>query len=242
MRPSGRAADQLRPISLETGVNKHAEGSCLVRFGDTQVLCTASIEENVPPWLRKSGKGWVTAEYGMLPRATTTRTNREAARGKQSGRTQEIQRLIGRSLRAVTDLAGFGERQIKIDCDVIQADGGTRTAAITGGYVALHLAFQHMLDVGALTAIPMSDQIAGVSCGIYQGNQVLDLDYAEDSAAQADANFVLTGGGDIVEIQMTAEEEPFSRDRFDAMLGLATKGIAELVALQRQALGLDPAE
>jgi ribonuclease PH len=242
MRPSGRAADQLRRVSLETGVSKHAEGSCLVSFGDTQVLCTASIEETVPPWLRKSGKGWVTAEYGMLPRATTTRTNREAARGKQSGRTQEIQRLIGRSLRAVTDLAGFGERQIKIDCDVIQADGGTRTAAITGGYVALHLAFQHMLDVGALTAIPMSDQIAGVSCGIYQGNQVLDLDYAEDSAAQADANFVLTGGGDIVEIQMTAEEEPFSRDRFDAMLGLATKGIAELVALQRQALGLDPAE
>ncbi len=241
MRPSGRAADQLRPISLETGVNKHAEGSCLVRFGDTQVLCTASIEENVPPWLRKSGKGWVTAEYGMLPRATTTRTNREAARGKQSGRTQEIQRLIGRSLRAVTDLAGFGERQIKIDCDVIQADGGTRTAAITGGYVALHLAFQHMLEVGALTAIPLSDQIAGVSCGIYQGNQILDLDYEEDSAAQADANFVLTGAGDIVEIQMTAEEEPFSRDRFEAMLGLATRGVAELTALQRHALGLDPA-
>ncbi len=242
MRPSGRAADQLRPVSLETDVNKHAEGSCLARFGDTHVLCTASIEDGVPPWLRNTGRGWVTAEYGMLPRATTTRTNREAARGKQSGRTQEIQRLIGRSLRAVTDLSGFGERQIKIDCDVIQADGGTRTAAITGGYVALHLAFQHMLDVSALKTIPMSDQIAGVSCGIYQGNQVLDLDYAEDSAAQADANFVLTGGGDIVEIQMTAEEEPFSRDRFDAMLGLATKGIAELVALQRQALGLDPAE
>jgi ribonuclease PH len=242
MRPSGRAADELRPISLETEVNKYAEGSCLVRFGDTHVLCTASIEEGVPPWLRNTGRGWVTAEYGMLPRATTTRTGREAARGKQSGRTQEIQRLIGRSLRAVTDLKGFGERQIKVDCDVIQADGGTRTAAITGGYVALHLAFQHMLDVGALKTIPLSDQIAGVSCGIYQGNQVLDLDYAEDSAAQADANFVLTGGGDIVEIQMTAEEEPFSRDRFDAMLGLATKGIAELVALQRQALGLDPAE
>ena len=241
MRPSGRAADQLRPVSLETGVNKHAEGSCLVRFGDTQVLCTASIEETVPPWLRKSGKGWVTAEYGMLPRATTTRTHREAARGKQSGRTQEIQRLIGRSLRAVTDLSGFGERQIKIDCDVIQADGGTRTAAITGGYVALHLAFQHMLEVGALAAIPLSDQIAGVSCGIYQGHQILDLDYEEDSAAQADANFVLTGAGAIVEIQMTAEAEPFSRDRFDAMLGLATGGIAELTALQRQALGLDPA-
>jgi len=240
MRPSGRAADQLRPISLETEVNKYAEGSCLARFGDTHVLCTASIEEGVPPWLRNTGRGWVTAEYGMLPRATTTRTGREAARGKQSGRTQEIQRLIGRSLRAVTDLKGFGERQIKVDCDVIQADGGTRTAAITGGYVALHMAFQHMLEVGALKAIPLSDRIAGVSCGIYQGNQVLDLDYAEDSAAQADANFVLTGGGDIVEIQMTAEEEPFSRDRFDDMLGLATKGIAELAALQRQALGLDP--
>ncbi len=241
MRPSGRAADQLRPVSLETGVNKHAEGSCMARFGDTHVLCTASIEDGVPPWLRNTGRGWVTAEYGMLPRATTTRTNREAARGKQSGRTQEIQRLIGRSLRAVTDLSGFGERQIKIDCDVIQADGGTRTAAITGGYVALHLAFQHMLEVGALAAIPLSDQIAGVSCGLYQGNHVLDLDYAEDSAAQVDANFVLTGAGDIVEIQMTAEEEPFSRDQFDAMFGLASRGIAELAALQRQALGLDPA-
>ncbi len=241
MRPSGRAADQLRPVSLETAVNKHAEGSCLARFGDTQVLCTASIEAGVPPWLRNTGRGWVTAEYGMLPRATTTRTNREAARGKQSGRTQEIQRLIGRSLRAVTDLSGFGERQIKIDCDVIQADGGTRTAAITGGYVALHLAFQHMREIGALAAIPLRDQIAGVSCGIYQGHQILDLDYEEDSAAQADANFVLTGAGDIVEIQMTAEEEPFSRDRFDAMLGLATRGVAELIALQRQALGLDPA-
>ena len=241
MRPSGRAADQLRPVSLETDVNKHAEGSCLARFGDTQVLCTASIEAGVPPWLRNTGRGWVTAEYGMLPRATTTRTNREAARGKQSGRTQEIQRLIGRSLRAVTDLAGFGERQIKVDCDVIQADGGTRTAAITGGYVALHLAFQHMREIGALAAIPLRDQIAGVSCGIYQGHQILDLDYEEDSAAQADANFVLTGAGDIVEIQMTAEEEPFSRDRFDAMLGLATRGVAELIALQRQVLGLDPA-
>ena len=240
MRPSGRASDELRPIALETGVSKHAEGSCLVRFGDTQVLCTASIEEGVPPWLRKSGKGWVTAEYGMLPRATTTRTAREAARGKQSGRTQEIQRLIGRSLRAVTDLAGFGERQIKVDCDVIQADGGTRTAAITGGYVALHLAFQHMHDVGAIPAVPLSDQVAAVSCGLYRGAAVLDLDYEEDSAAQADANFVLTGAGDIVEIQMTAEEKPFSRDQFDALLELATRGAAELAALQRRALGLDP--
>jgi ribonuclease PH len=241
MRPSGRAPDELRPIALETGVSKHAEGSCLVRFGDTQVLCTASIEEGVPPWLRKSGKGWVTAEYGMLPRATTTRTAREAARGKQSGRTQEIQRLIGRSLRAVTDLTGFGERQIKVDCDVIQADGGTRTAAITGGYVALHLAFAHMLDIGAIPAVPLSDLVAAVSCGIYQDAEILDLDYEEDAGAQADANFVLTGAGDIVEIQMTAEEEPFSRARFDAMLVLAATGIQELTRLQRQALGLDEA-
>jgi ribonuclease PH len=241
MRPSGRAPDELRPIALEIDVNKHAEGSCLVRFGDTQVLCTASIEDSVPPWLRKSGKGWVTAEYGMLPRATTTRTAREAARGKQSGRTQEIQRLIGRSLRAVTDLTGFGERQIKVDCDVIQADGGTRTAAITGGYVALHLAFAHMLDIGAIPAVPLSDLVAAVSCGIYQDAEILDLDYEEDAGAQADANFVLTGAGDIVEIQMTAEEEPFSRARFDAMLVLAATGIQELTRLQRQALGLDEA-
>jgi ribonuclease PH len=240
MRPSGRAADQLRPVSLEIDVNKHAEGSCLARFGDTHVLCTASIEDGVPPWLRNTGRGWVTAEYGMLPRATTTRTGREAARGKQSGRTQEIQRLIGRSLRAVTNLSGFGERQIKVDCDVIQADGGTRTAAITGGYVALYQAFQHMLDIGALAAIPFTDQVAGVSCGIYRDSHILDLDYAEDSAAQADANFVLTGAGDIVEIQMTAEEKPFSRDQFDALLELATRGAAELAALQRRALGLDP--
>ena len=241
MRPSGRAPDELRPIALEIGVSKHAEGSCLVRFGDTQVLCTASIEDSVPPWLRKSGKGWVTAEYGMLPRATTTRTPREAARGKQSGRTQEIQRLIGRSLRAVTDLTGFGERQIRVDCDVIQADGGTRTAAITGGYVALHLAFAHMLDVGAISAVPLSDMVAAVSCGIYQDAEILDLDYEEDADAQADANFVLTGAGDIVEIQMTAEEAPFSRARFDAMLALAATGIQELTRLQRQALGLDEA-
>jgi ribonuclease PH len=240
MRPSGRAADQLRPVSLEIDVNKHAEGSCLARFGDTHVLCTASIEDGVPPWLRNTGRGWVTAEYGMLPRATTTRTGREAARGKQSGRTQEIQRLIGRSLRAVTNLSGFGERQIKVDCDVIQADGGTRTAAITGGYVALYQAFQHMLEIGALAAIPFSDQVAGVSCGIYRDGHILDLDYEEDSAAQTDANFVLTGAGDIVEIQMTAEEKPFSRDQFDAMLELAIRGVADLAALQRRALGLDP--
>ena len=239
MRPSGRAPDELRPIALETGVSKHAEGSCLVRFGDTQVLCTASIEDNVPPWLRKSGKGWVTAEYGMLPRATTTRTPREAARGKQSGRTQEIQRLIGRSLRAVTDLTGFGERQIKVDCDVIQADGGTRTAAITGAYVALHLAFAHMLEMSAIRSIPLSHQVAAVSCGIYQDAPILDLDYEEDAGAQADANFVLTDSGEIVEIQMTAEEAPFSRAQFDVMLALAATGIQELTRLQRRALGLD---
>ncbi len=238
MRPSGRAPDELRPVTLETEVSKHAEGSCLARFGDTHVLCTASIEESVPPWLRKSGKGWVTAEYGMLPRSTTTRTAREAARGKQSGRTQEIQRLIGRSLRAVTDLSGFGERQIKVDCDVIQADGGTRTAAITGAYVALHLAFQHMLDVKAVKAIPLSDEVAAVSCGLYQGAAVLDLDYEEDSAAQADANFVLTGGGGIVEVQMTAEGAPFARAEMDALMGLAEAGIRRLVAEQRRVLGL----
>ena len=237
MRPSGRAADQLRPISLEIDVSKHAEGSCLACFGDTQVLCTASIEENVPPWLRKSGKGWVTAEYGMLPRATTTRTNREAARGKQSGRTQEIQRLIGRSLRAVTDLAGFGERQIKIDCDVIQADGGTRTAAITGAYVALHLAFQHMLEIGAIKALPFTDQVAAVSCGLCGEVPVLDLDYQEDSGAQADANFVLTGSGGIVEVQGTAEDAPFQRAELDRLLDLATGAVGDLVALQKQAIG-----
>ncbi len=238
MRPSGRAPDELRPVTLETEVSKHAEGSCLVRFGDTHVLCTASIEEGVPPWLRNSGKGWVTAEYGMLPRSTTTRTAREAARGKQSGRTQEIQRLIGRSLRAVTDLSGFGERQIKVDCDVIQADGGTRTAAITGGYVALHLAFQHMLEVKALPVIPLSDAVAAVSCGLYQGAAVLDLDYEEDSAALADANVVLTGGGGIVEIQMTAEGAPFARAEMDALMALAEAGIRRLVAEQRRVLGL----
>ena len=239
MRPSGRAADELREIALKIDVNKHAEGSCLARFGDTQVLCTASIEDNVPPWLRKSGKGWVTAEYGMLPRATTTRTNREAARGKQSGRTQEIQRLIGRSLRAVTELSGFGERQIKLDCDVIQADGGTRTAAITGAYVALHAAFGHMVELGAIPEIPLSGQVAAVSCGIYRDAPILDLDYEEDADAQVDANFVLTGAGAIVEIQMTAETAPFSEDQMTAMLTLARKGVDELAALQRHVLGLD---
>ncbi|MEE8189829.1 MAG: ribonuclease PH [Kiloniellales bacterium] len=238
MRPSGRAANELRPVSLETGVSKHAEGSCLVRFGDTHVLCTASIEESLPHWLRNSGRGWVTAEYGMLPRATTTRTDREAARGRQSGRTQEIQRLIGRSLRAVTDLTAFGERQIRVDCDVIQADGGTRTAAITGGYVALYLAFQHMLDLKAVPAVPMSDQVGAVSCGLYRGVAILDLDYEEDSNVQADANFVLTGRGGIVEVQVTAEGEAFARSEMDALMDLAEAGIRQLVGKQRQALGL----
>jgi ribonuclease PH len=238
MRPSGRAPDALRPVTLETDVNKHAEGSCLARFGDTHVLCTASIEESLPPWLRNSGRGWVTAEYGMLPRSTTTRTDREAARGRQTGRTQEIQRLIGRSLRAVTDLRGFGERQIRVDCDVIQADGGTRTAAVTGGYVALYLAFQHMLELHAIKAIPFGDQVAAVSCGIYRGQAVLDLDYEEDSNVQADANFVLTGAGGIVEIQTTAEDEPFSHAQFEDMMGLAETGIRRLAVLQRAALGI----
>lgn len=239
MRPSGRTPDQLRDVTLEIDVNKHAEGSCLVKFGDTHVLCTASVEDSVPSWLRNSGKGWVTAEYGMLPRSTGSRTAREAARGKQSGRTQEIQRLIGRSLRAVTDLKGFGERQIKVDCDVIQADGGTRTASITGAYVALYRAFAHMQDLGAISEIPFSDQVAAISCGLYKGTPVLDLDYDEDSTAEADANFVLTGRGGIVEIQGTAEETAFSREQFNALLDLAEAGIQSLAAAQRQALGLD---
>ena len=238
MRPSGRAPNELRPVTLEVDVNKHAEGSCLARFGDTHVLCMASIEDSVPPFLRNSGRGWVTAEYGMLPRSTNTRTDREAARGRQTGRTQEIQRLIGRSLRAVTDLTAFGERQIKVDCDVLQADGGTRTAAITGGYAALHMAFGHMVELGAIPALPFSDQVAAVSCGIYKGTAVIDLDYAEDSGAEVDANFVLTGAGDMVEIQMTAEERPFSRAQFDAMLDLAAAGVRALAAAQRRALGL----
>ncbi len=238
MRPSGRAPDELRPIVLDTGVNKHAEGSCLTRFGDTHVLCTASVEDRVPPFLRNSGRGWVTAEYGMLPRATNSRTDREAVRGKQSGRTLEIQRLIGRSLRAVTDDRAFGERSIRIDCDVLQADGGTRTAAITGSYVALHLAFAHMVEIGAIEAVPLSDQVAAVSCGLYQGEAVLDLDYEEDSNVQADANFVLTGQGGIVEIQTTAEHTAFGRAEFDRMLSLAEDGIGQLVAHQRRTLGL----
>jgi ribonuclease PH len=237
-RPSGRAADELRAVRLEPGFAKYAEGSCLARFGDTHVLCAATIEDKVPPFLRNTGRGWITAEYGMLPRSTHTRTDREAARGRQSGRTQEIQRLIGRSLRAVTNLAALGERQIRIDCDVLQADGGTRTAAVTGSFVALHIALQRLVRDGILPALPLSDAVAAVSCGISGGGAVLDLDYAEDSTAEADANFVLTGRGGIVEVQATAEAEPFSEERFADMLALARRGVARLVALQRAALGL----
>jgi ribonuclease PH len=237
-RPSGRAFDQLRAISLETGISKYAEGSCLAKFGDTHVLCTASVDPGTPRWLKGQGLGWVTAEYGMLPRSTHSRTDREAARGKQSGRTQEIQRLIGRSLRAVTDRAAMGERQIKIDCDVIQADGGTRTAAITGSYVALYLAFDSMVKLGALEMVPLKTSIAAISCGIWEGQPVLDLDYAEDSACQTDSNFVLTGNGGIVEIQATAEQDPFQEGEFDELLRLARKGIAELTQHQNKALGL----
>jgi len=239
MRPSGRSANELRAITLETGFSKYAEGSCLVRFGDTHVLCNASVDERVPPWMRNSGKGWVTAEYGMLPRSTHTRTDREAARGKQSGRTQEIQRLIGRSLRSVTDLKALGERQIKVDCDVVQADGGTRTASITGAYVALHIALAKLVADGVLKSIPLTDQVVAVSCGLYESTAVLDLDYPEDSNAQADANFVLTGVGDIIEIQGTAEESPFSRAQFMELLDLAEHGGTQLAIAQRNALGLD---
>ena len=237
MRPSGRAPDQLRPVSLEPGFSRHAEGSCLVKFGDTHVLCTASVDEKVPPWMRNSGKGWVTAEYGMLPRSTHTRTDREAARGKQSGRTQEIQRLIGRSLRAVVNLQAMGERQINIDCDVLQADGGTRTASITGAWVALHYAFERLIKDGKLAVNPLTGTVAAVSCGLWEGTAVLDLDYPEDSKADADANFVLTGAGGIVEIQGTAEKDPFTEAQFHELLTLAKKGIGELVALQKLALG-----
>ena len=239
IRPSGRAADQMRPVSLEPGANKYAEGSCLARFGDTHVICTASIEERVPFWMRDSGKGWVTAEYGMLPRSTGTRTDREAARGKQSGRTQEIQRLIGRALRSVTDLSAMGERQIKIDCDVLLADGGTRTASITGAWVALYLAFDRLVKKGSLKAIPMTGQVAAVSCGLYNDLAVLDLDYIEDSSAGVDSNFVLTQDGRFVEVQGTAERDPFSQEQFDTMLALARKGVTELCAAQLSVLGLD---
>jgi ribonuclease PH len=237
MRPSERLADALRPVTLETGVNRYAEGSCLVSFGHTRVLVTASLEEGVPPFLRGRGQGWVTAEYGMLPRATHTRGRREAAQGKQSGRTQEIQRLIGRSMRAVVDLKALGERQITLDCDVVQADGGTRTAAVTGGWVALRLATRHLLQEGVIAADPILDHVAAISCGVFQGEPVLDLEYEEDSNAEADANFVLTGSGDIVEIQATGEKRGFTRAEFEALFGLAQGGIAELIAMQKVAIG-----
>ena len=236
MRPSERTAALLRPVTLETGVTRYAEGSCLVSFGHTKVLVTASLEEGVPGFLRGKGQGWVTAEYGMLPRATHTRGRREAAAGKQSGRTQEIQRLIGRSLRAITDLKALGERQITVDCDVLQADGGTRTASITGAWVALRLATRYLLDEGVITADPILDQVAAISCGVFAGTPVLDLDYEEDSNAEADANFVLTGSGDIVEVQATGEKRGFSEAEFEALFSLARKGIGELCELQRAAV------
>ncbi len=233
MRPSKRKPDELRPVSIDRAVAMHAEGSCLIKFGNTHVFCTASLEERIPPWLKGQGRGWVTAEYGMLPRATTDRTRREATVGHPSGRTQEIQRLIGRSLRAVVDLPKLGERQISIDCDVIQADGGTRTAAITGAWVALHDCLQWMRARDMIRDGVLRDHVAAVSCGIYKGAPVLDLDYAEDSKADTDANFVMTGSGGIVEIQATAEAEPFQRETFDELVGLARKGISELISLQK---------
>ena len=236
MRPSGRKPDELRPVSFTRGFTRHAEGSCLVRFGDTHVLCTASLEERVPPWLKGGGKGWVTAEYGMLPRATHERTRREAASGKQSGRTQEIQRLVGRSLRAVVDLVALGERQITLDCDVLQADGGTRTAAITGSWVALFDCLKWMEQRAMFKTWPLKDHVAAISCGIHGGTPVLDLDYPEDSSAGTDANFVMTGSGGIVEIQGTAEGEPFSEATLGELLALAKKGIGELVAKQKDAI------
>jgi ribonuclease PH len=236
MRPSGRALDQMRDVTIETGVTRHAEGSCLIRCGDTHVLCTASLEERVPPFLRNTGQGWVTAEYGMLPRATTTRMRREAAAGKQSGRTQEIQRLIGRSLRAGIDRNALGERQITVDCDVIQADGGTRCAAITGGWVALRLAVNRLMKAGDIVTDPMEDHVAAVSCGVYAGQPVLDLDYPEDSEAGTDANFVMTGAGRMIEVQASAEGSTFSRGEFEALLALAETGVADLVKAQKAAV------
>ena len=236
MRPSRRQVDELRPVSLERGVVKYAEGSCFVKFGDTHVLVTASLEERLPPWLKGQGRGWVTAEYGMLPRATSERTRREASVGKQGGRTVEIQRLIGRSLRSVIDLVALGERQITIDCDVIQADGGTRTASITGAWVALADCLRWMKSRDMVRQEVLRDHIAAVSCGVYQNTAVLDLDYAEDSEADTDANFVLSGSGKIVEIQATAERDPFSEEQFMALLALARKGCDKLVNLQKMAV------
>jgi ribonuclease PH len=238
MRPSRRKPDELRPIAIERGYTRHAEGSVLIAFGDTRVICTASVEEGVPGFLKGRGQGWVTAEYGMLPRSTHTRTDREAARGRQSGRTQEIQRLIGRSLRAVTDLGALGERTVKLDCDVIQADGGTRTASVTGAFVALHDAVRGLIERKVLAASPIRDFVAAVSVGLYEGLPILDLDYAEDSGCDTDMNVVMTGSGGFVEVQGTAEGRPFSPDQMQALIALARQGIAELVAKQKAVLGV----
>jgi ribonuclease PH len=237
MRPSKRQLDELRPVTLERGVSLHAEGSCLIKFGNTHVLCAASLEERVPPWMKGRGSGWVTGEYGMLPRSTGDRMRREASSGKQGGRTLEIQRLIARSLRAVVDMKALGERQITVDCDVIQADGGTRTASITGAWIALHDCIEWMKARDMVGNDVIKDQVAAVSCGIYNGNPVLDLDYAEDSNAETDANFVMTGKGGIVEVQGTAEADPFTQEQFDELMGLAKKGIGELVELQKLTIG-----
>jgi ribonuclease PH len=235
MRPSGRNLDQMRPVSIETGFTKHAEGSCLIKIGETHVLCNATIEDRVPPFIRGSGLGWVTAEYGMLPRATNTRMRREATAGKQGGRTVEIQRLIGRSLRAGVDRVALGERQITVDCDVLQADGGTRCAAITGGWVALRLAVNKLMKTGDVISDPLVDPVAAVSCGIYAGQPVLDLDYPEDSEAGVDGNFILTGSGQLIEVQMSAEGSTYSRDQMNLLMDLAEKGVGELVTAQRDA-------
>lgn len=237
MRPSGRAADQLRTVSLETGVSRYAEGSCLAKFGETHVLCTASVEQGVPGWLKGKGRGWVTAEYGMLPRATHTRGRREAAQGAQSGRTQEIQRLIGRSLRSVTDLKALGDRTVTLDCDVVQADGGTRTAAITGAWVALSRACAYLVAEGELKQNPVSGQVAAISCGVFEGAPVLDLDYPEDSNAEVDCNFVLAGDGRLIEVQATGEQRPFSDEEFAELIRLAKLGCGALFDAQRRALG-----
>lgn len=238
-RPSGRAPNELRKIEIITDVSKHAEGSCIVKFGDTHVFCTATIEESVPGWMKNKGSGWMTAEYGMLPRSTDKRMDREAAKGKQTGRTQEIQRLIGRALRAAINMEKMGERQIRLDCDVIQADGGTRTAAITGSFVAAHLAFQHLVNIGLLKELPIKDSVSAISCGIYNGVPVLDLDYIEDSNADTDANFVMTGGCGIVEIQGTAEKNVMTEEELHALIALAKQGCREISAIQKKALGLE---
>jgi ribonuclease PH len=236
MRPSGRKLDEMRSVSIETGVMKHAEGSCLIKVGNTHVLCSASVEDRTPPFLRNTGLGWVTAEYGMLPRATNTRNRREAAQGKQGGRTVEIQRLIGRSLRAGVDRSALGERQITIDCDVIQADGGTRCAAITGGWVALRLAVNTLMKAGLVTSDPIVDHVAAISCGVYAGQSVLDLDYSEDSSAGVDGNFVMLGAEKLIEVQMSGESSVFGRSELNEMLDLAEKGVGELIAAQKAAI------